>query len=320
VRGATKGWGIAGGVWEGEGQWTGGGVSSWGEGWRPGLGAAKALPGRRVRIRPARAHPRPPPPARPLPFAAAVCTPGNGWQMQRAADGKLNTRRLPECKRCPAGFASGPAAPQPHGPSGQMLWMSRRAHRLGAMCVSCPSKLSNEKRTECLDTETSLSRGEKVEVVTKARKEAGEAGGKEAAAEEGKAEEAGKAEEGAAKAKGAAAAAGSSAEGADAVKADAKEAAKAEGNAKEGAKEEGDAKAEGDAKEEAKGEDGDKAEEGEAKAGAKAEGEAKEEAKAEGEAKEEAKADKAEAEEDKAAEKEEKAEVAAAEEEEKPVP
>jgi hypothetical protein len=128
------------------------------------------------------------PPAGP-PCSPSVCTPGNGWQMQRAPDGKLNARRLPECKRCPAGFASGPDAPQPHGPSGQMLWMTRRAHRLGAMCVSCPSKLSNEGRTQCLDTEVADGDVTEVSVVRKEKQEALAAA--KAAAEKDKAAEKG---------------------------------------------------------------------------------------------------------------------------------
>lgn len=89
------------------------------------------------------------PPTSPLP--TAVCTPGHGWQLPKPSNASddTSTRRLPACKLCAEGYASGPEVAD--SLSGTMLWVARRAARHGAICISCAPKKSSEDRTKCID-------------------------------------------------------------------------------------------------------------------------------------------------------------------------
>jgi len=93
-------------------------------------------------------HPPSHPPHPPRP---AVCTAGYGWQLQKPVPGVSTAKQLPVCRLCPAGFASGPAAPEPSAFAAGLLWGSRRATRHGAVCVSCPTKASSKDRTKCVE-------------------------------------------------------------------------------------------------------------------------------------------------------------------------
>jgi hypothetical protein len=70
------------------------------------------------------------------------------------AKGGQQLRHLPECKKCPSGYASGPDAPHPAHVGGRAAghasWTVRRTTRNGAVCVQCPSKQSNVERTRCV--------------------------------------------------------------------------------------------------------------------------------------------------------------------------
>ena len=81
-----------------------------------------------------------------------ICNPGYGWQLAKAVKGTPAIKQLPICKQCPAGFASGPEAPDP---GSGLMYAARRMSRHGAVCVSCPSKLSNAERTKCLTSKSS---------------------------------------------------------------------------------------------------------------------------------------------------------------------